>query len=65
MLSQIILRMLKKVTQQRWGPRNDLRGRKKNSAVSWALYVVLLLRVLPTYFDAKDDFFFHFLNQAG
>lgn len=38
---------------------------KKNSAVSWALYVVPLLRVLPTYFDAKDDFFFHFLNQAG
>ena len=55
--------MLKKVTQHRWGPRNDLRG-IKNSAVSWALYVVPLLRVLPTYFDAKDEFFFSFFESS-
>ena len=47
------------------GPKKWSQGYKKNSAVSWALYVVPLLRVLPTYFDAKDEFFFfHFLHQA-
>ena len=32
--------------------------------MSWALYVVPLLRVLPTYFDAKDEFFFSFFESS-
>lgn len=46
------------------GPKKWSQGYKKNSAVSWALYVVPLLRVLPTYFDAKDEFFFSFFESS-
>ena len=54
--------MLKKVTQQRWGPRNDLRGIKKLCS---ELGVICCPTVKSfAYFDAKDDFFFSFFESS-
>ena len=45
------------------GPKKWSQEYKKNSAVSWALYVVPLLRVLPILMP-KMNFFFSFFESS-